>query len=292
MAVLALLTLLRAIPIIFFCMLAAPYTHAQTPPVIKVRSEGTVSVQVVNVPLNEVLAILAKSVPMDIKGDIPSQELVTLGFSNLSLEEALRRIMRGYNYVLVHMDEPARPVLTVMNRTERIPYVEEAPAAVAPPEPAGRPPRPRAPVPPGGRMTSPEQGQDPSAATARRGEIEQARPSAQDGRIGPPGIAGSPAGQPPGVGAFAPGPVVQPRPARQAPAETTGEAPPAQQPPAEPREPTQPQQAEPTVVMTPFGYRTEEPETLPQPAAQAPQPSGTGQPRRYPPGMMPPAQSQ
>ena len=159
MAVLALLTLLRAIPIIVFCMLAAPYTHAQSPPVIKVRSEGTVSMQVVNVPLNEVLAILAKSVPMDIKGaiPIPSQELVTLEFSNLSLEEALRRIMRGYNYVLVHMDGPARPVLTVMTRTERTPYVEAAPATVAPSEPAGGFPRPRASGLPGSRQAVLEQ---------------------------------------------------------------------------------------------------------------------------------------
>jgi hypothetical protein len=265
MAVLALLTLLRAIPIIFFCILVAPYTHAQSPPVIKVRSEGTVSMQVVNVPLNEVLAILAKSVPMDIKGiiPIPSQELVTLEFSNLSLEEALRRIMRGYNYVLVHMDEPARPVLTVMNRTERIPYVEEAPAAVAPSEPVGGLPRPRAFGPPGSRQAVIEQGQDQS-----------------------------PAGLPPGVGAFAPSPLVQPRPARQTPAETTGGVPLAQQAPAEPRQPTQPQQAEPTVVMTPFGYRTEEPEPAPQPAAQTPQQSVAPQPRRFPPGMMPPAQPQ
>lgn len=248
------LTLLRATPIIFFCMLAAPYTHAQSPSVIKVRSEGTVSVQVVNVPLNEVLAILAKNVPMDIKGDISSQELVTLEFSNLSLEEALRRIMRGYNYVLVHRDEPARPVLTVMTRTERTPYVEAAPAAVAPSEPAGGLPRPRAAV--------------------------------------PPGSAGSPAGPPPGVGAFAPSPLVQPRPARQTPAETAGEAPSARQAPVPPRQPTQPQQAEPTVVMTPFGYRTEEPEPAPQAPAQTPQQSVTPQPRRFPPGMMPPTQPQ
>jgi hypothetical protein len=290
MAVLVLLTLLRAIPIIFFCVLAAPYTHAQSPPVIKVRGEGTVSMQVVNVPLNEVLAILAKSVPMDIKGaiPIPSQELVTLEFSNLSLEEALRRIMRGYNYVLVHMDEPARPVLTVMTRTERTAYVEPTPATDAPSEPAGGLPRPRAFGPPGSRQAVIEQGQDQSPPTARRSEIEQPRPSVQDARVGPPGIAGSPAGLPPGVGAFAPSPLVQPRPARQNPAETTGGA----ASPAEPRQPTQPQQAEPTVVMTPFGYRTEEPETAPQPPAQTPQPPDAAQPRRFPPGMMPPVQPQ
>jgi hypothetical protein len=263
-------------------MLVAPYTHAQSPPVIKVRSEGTVSMQVVNVPLNEVLAILAKNVPMDIKGAIPSQELVTLEFSNLSLEEALRRIMRGYNYVLLRMDEPARPVLTVMTRTERTPYVEAAPATVAPSEPPGGLPRPRASASPGSRQAVLEQGQDQSPATARRGEIEQARPSVQDARVGPP----------PGVGAFAPSSRVQPRPALQTPAETAGEAASAQQAPAEPRQPTQPQQAEPTVVMTPFGYRTEEPEPAPLPAAQAPQLPGAAQSRRFPPGMMPPAQPQ
>ena len=292
MAVLALLTLLRTISIIFFCILAAPYTQAQGPPVIKVRSEGTVSMQVVNVPLNEVLSILAKNVPMDIKGAVPSQELVTLEFSNLSLEEALRRIMRGYNYVLLRMDEPSRPVLTVMSRTERTPYVEPAPATVIPSAPAGGPPRPSASVPPVSPQAVAEPGQGRPPATARRGEIEQARPSAQDARVGPPGIAGSAAGLPPGVGTFAPGPVVQPRPARQAPAETAGEAASAQQTPAEPRQPTQPQQAEPTIVMTPFGYRTEEPEPAPQPAAPAPQQPVAPQPRRFPPGMMPPAQPQ
>ena len=284
----------RILAILLLCVLTASHLYAEGAPVIKVKSEGTISVQVVNVPLNQVLLILAKNVPMEIKGTVPSQELLTLEFSNLSLEEALRRIMRGYNYVLVHLDEPSRPVLTVMGRTERTPYAEDAPAAAAPPsEPPAGTARPRGSVPPGIPQASLEQGQEPPRAIGRRPDIGEARPPVPDPRAVPPAALGAPAGAPPGAGTLPPGPLARPGAAPQIPPGPTGESSSSQQTPAGPRQETQAQQAEPSVVMTPFGFRTEEPEPAPQAPVQTQQPPAVPQPtRRFPPGMTAPAAPQ
>ena len=281
----------RILTILLLCVLTASHLCAEGTPVIKVKSEGTISLQVVNVPLNQVLLILAKNVPMEIKGAVPSQELLTLEFSNLSLEEALRRIMRGYNYVLVHMDEPSRPVLTVMSKTERTPYAEDAPAAAAAPsEPPAGTARPRGSVPPGIPQASLEQGQEPPRAIGRRPDIGEARPPVPDPRAVPPAAFGAPAGAPPGAGTLPPGPLVQPRTAPQIP---TGESASSQQAPSAPRQETQTRQAEPTVVMTPFGFRTEEPAPAPQTPAQTQQAPVTPEPtRRFPPGVMAPSPPQ
>ena len=228
----------RIFMILLLCVLTASHLCAEGAPVIKVKSEGTVSMQVVNVPLNEVLLILAKNVPMEVKGTVPSRELLTLEFSNLSLEEALRRIMRGYNYVLVHMDEPSRPVLTVMSKTERTPYTEAAPAAAAAPsEPPAGAARPRGSVPPGSPQASPEQGQEPPRAIGRRGDVGEARPPVPDPRAIPPAALGAPGGAPPGAGAIPPGPIAQPGAAPRIPPGPTGESASSQQAPVTP-EPT------------------------------------------------------
>lgn len=280
----------RIFIVLLLSVLMASHLCAEGAPVIRVKSEGTISMQVVNVPLNEVLLILAKNVPMEIRGTVPSQELLTLDLSNLSLEEALRRIMRGYNYVLVHMDEPSRPVLTVMSRTERTPYAEDAPAtAAAPSEPPAGTARPRGSVPPGIPQASLEQGQEPPRATGRRVNVGEARPPLPDPRAVPPATLGAPVGAPPGAGAMPPGPLAQPGSVPRMPPGASGESASSQQPPAASRQETQSQQAEPTIVMTPFGFRTEEPAPTAPAPSQVQQPSAAPPTPRLPPGMMAPA---
>ncbi len=291
----------RVLMICLLCAFSASHIRAEGAPIIKVKSEASISMQVVNVPLNEVLLILAKNVPMEVKGTVPSGELLTLEFSNLPLEEALRRIMRGYNYVLVHMDEPSRPVLTVMSRTERTPYTEAPPAPAPTPTPAaaapsGAPegvPRPRGSAPPGLTQPPQAQGQEPPQATGRASDTGEIQPPVPDPRAVPPAAFRGPAVTPPGAGAMPQGPVVQPGTAPQIPPEAAGPPVSSQQAPAVSRQETQIQQPEPSVIMTPFGFRTEEAAPASQAPAQVQQPPATPQPtRRFPPGMTTPGQTQ
>ncbi len=275
--------------------LPVSYTHAQGPPVISVRSEGTVSLQVVNVPLNEVLRILAKNVPMEIRGSVSSQELVTLDISNLALEQAVRRIMRGYNYVLVRPDASAKPILTVLSVAQRTPDVPPPQAAGAPPVPAAAtppapvpaaqpapgtiPPRQRGPVLPGRGQPGVQQAQELPPTAAARPEAAQT----QQPQMGPPGTAPMPGAVPPAIpGSPAATGVFPPAIAGTPPSAAPGTSPPA---PGQPGLAGQPQQAglpqqpvqpppEPIRIMTPFGERIVEPETSQAPTGQPPQGGG------------------
>ncbi len=85
----------------------------------QVPGEGRVTLQVADVPLGEVLSILARSVPLEIRGPVPSDVRVTAQFSGVALEDALARMLRGYNYVLLRPEGSTRPLLIVMNKIER-----------------------------------------------------------------------------------------------------------------------------------------------------------------------------
>ncbi len=254
---------------------------------IKVNNERTVSLQVVDVPLNEVLRILAKNVPMEIRGTVVSQERITVQFSNLTLEEALSRIMRGYNYVLVRPDESAKVLLVVMNKIDRT--IQTEPASVAPAPggpvavpagiPAGAPVQSRArpgiqPAPSG----QAQEASSPVVGPAGTGQAGPQRPESQPSLPGSGPAAGSIPplpGMPMGPGALPPGMAA----GQAGPASVAGGIPPGISPPPGPTNPPpggpvtsglqpvphpQPQQPaqqnpEPARVMTPFGERSVEP---------------------------------
>jgi hypothetical protein len=284
---LAFLNVVRCFLIIMLCGLLPVAGHAGEPRDSKTRNEKTVSLQVVDVPLNEVLDILAKSIPMDIRGTVPSHERVTVRFSDLTLEEALSRIMRGYNYVLVRPDESARALLVVMNKIE--PTTRREPASVAT--------VPAAPVPAPGTM--PVQGGQPrpgiqQTPTGQRqgatppvigptatGDVAQPGPGfpvgAPDSSV-PPGPGAAPSDTPPGAnppsspgaGGLPSRPFALPRTSNPPP-EGAGRS--ASQPvlPDQSQEPAQ-SRSEPIKVMTPFGERSNEPtDTGPRIPAQATQ---------------------
>ncbi len=245
--------LLKAIPLLLLIALCWPAPQGTVAGELrgnKTKDERRVTLQVTDVPLNEVLSILAKSVPLEIRGTvIPSQERITAQFSNVTLEEALARIMRGYNYVLVRPEESARPLLVVMNKIERSIQKEPVPARPATPG------------------TAPAGGPIPAASPPRE------TPPAQPGRPapgavpGPPtqgGQAAGPVQQFPGMAGGPPAPLPPGMPGGQAgPASVAGNPPPATPPPAQSQQAGQPQQPaqanpEPSRIMTPFGERVAE----------------------------------
>jgi len=245
------------------------------------RSGRRVTLQVTDVPLSEVLNILAKSVPLELKGSIPSDERITAQFSNATLEEALNRIMRGYNYVLVQSEGSTKPLLVLMNRIERSAQKESAAlvpaggASFPPPVPVpspmpGQDGRPR----PGGPPQSqPGQGQPlpvitPPPMPVTAPPPPDAQPNApvygQPGGIAPfQGMPGGPGMAPPGMAADSSGPGSAPPgsfspPVFIPPQQGSASGMPAPSSPPQVQQPPQQSSPEPARVMTPFGERPAE----------------------------------
>lgn len=85
------------------------------------RGDNIMDITIDNMPLEEVLRELSSIVPFELKGKISSDEIVSTSFKKVSLEEVLKRILRGYNYVLIKSDEK-KPLLMVMGKSERTKY--------------------------------------------------------------------------------------------------------------------------------------------------------------------------
>jgi hypothetical protein len=293
MRALLLLKTVRFLLMIMLCGLLPQGGIASELQDTKVKEEKRVTLQVTDVPLNEVLSILAKNVSLEIRGVVPSRERVTAQFSNLTLEEALSRIMRGYNYVLVWSEESARPLLVVMNKIDR--PVRNEPVSTGPVAAGSVPgsgPLPGPAAVPGAagtqagglRQGSPQapSAQGPEAFPARVGPAEagQAGPPRPDYQPGLPGsvptdgpvarFPGMPVGPgaiPPGMAAGQAGPVsapgsippgIFPPPGATNPPGDGGVSGPQPVPLPQTQQPAGPT-PEPVRVMTPFGERSVEP---------------------------------
>jgi hypothetical protein len=107
------------------------------PPVVTVTAEGLVSVKAYGQPLNELLGFMSARNIFDIRGSIPSGEPITLNFTDLSINQALKKILRGYNYVLLDQSKGQKAVLMVMGKTDWSRPVESA-RPISPPQPSGQ----------------------------------------------------------------------------------------------------------------------------------------------------------
>ncbi len=85
---------------------AEPSNTSPRPLVLSVRGDR-ISVKIDHVSLQEVLAELARQVPLTVYVAGPvAQEPVAMTFRNLPLEEGVKRILEGKQYVLIH-DRPS-----------------------------------------------------------------------------------------------------------------------------------------------------------------------------------------
>ncbi len=86
--------------------------------VIKVTEGRLISADLVDFPLTRVLGDLSQTLPIEIKGRPDANDRLTLHFSGLTLQEALRRIMAGYNYVVIEPGPAGgRLVITILGKT-------------------------------------------------------------------------------------------------------------------------------------------------------------------------------
>jgi hypothetical protein len=171
--------------------------------VIKVTEGGRISADIVDFPLTQLLADLSRNLRIEIKGRPDGNDRLTLHFSHLPLQEALRKIMAGYNYVVIEPGPAGgRLVITILGKaakTVREATVPSLPAAGSPPgagTPAAPPPaqlptdRPVPPPPPNEEQPPIAAANPvPSADTAATAPVTATTAT-------PPGVLPAPADQP------------------------------------------------------------------------------------------------
>lgn len=179
---------------------------------IVVTQDGRISVDVIDARIDAVLAELSKKAPLHVKGRPGGGETLTLHFSGLTVEEALHKIMAGYNYVLFFPPEGRRGTATLTIVSKAV-YGATPPSVPAPPHPADQQAAQR-PSRSGGRiplaspvvpeqaaaLSSPEQAPAPATQTAPPPPVVPlppvpAQPAAQPVVIGQPPAQQQAAGQ-------------------------------------------------------------------------------------------------
>ncbi len=180
--------------------------------VIKVTEGDRISADVVDFPLTQVLADLSQHLPIEIKGRPDGNDRLTLHFSHLTLQEALRKIMTGYNYVVIEPGPAGgRLVITILGKAAKTvreatipsppaagsspvagtPAAANTPAAPPPASPARLPTDRPAPLPP----LNEEQPPIVAANPVPRADTAATAPGTATTAT-PPGVLPAPADQP------------------------------------------------------------------------------------------------
>jgi len=100
---------------------------AELPVGIAVSGSGTISANIKNRPLGEMLRLLSEKHLFEIRGPLPRKALslpVSMEFSDLTLDEVFDKMMRGYNYAFIRDDRSERRVLMVLGEIARVSYQE------------------------------------------------------------------------------------------------------------------------------------------------------------------------
>ena len=141
-------------------LLFAPPSYGAEGFSITQTGKGTINLKADNTPLNEVVRGLGVRCGFDLKGMSPSNERVSMQLSNTSVDETLRKLLRGFNYVLIKAEGSARGSLMVLGKTERVVHTYAPPSAAPVPMSAIPQVSSSAPVP---------AGEQPSVMTAHQG---------------------------------------------------------------------------------------------------------------------------
>jgi hypothetical protein len=95
------------------------YAPASGQDIVTVTPEQKITVNIADLPLRQVLELLSKKVPLEVQGNAALGERLTLHVSELTLQETLKEILTGYNYVLIRPEEQGKLVLVVLGRAEK-----------------------------------------------------------------------------------------------------------------------------------------------------------------------------
>lgn len=96
-----------------------PVTEHAISSAIMVNHQQMISGHLDNLPLDRVLLMMSGKNLFAIKGVLPVGETVSATLVDVSLENALGKILRGYNYVLVKQESDRKPFLMLIGRAVR-----------------------------------------------------------------------------------------------------------------------------------------------------------------------------
>jgi hypothetical protein len=169
---------------VFICLsiAGAPEARAEGESIV-MSQDGRISMDLVDARLDAVLSDLSKKAPLQVKGRPGGSDRLTVHFSGLTLEEALHKLMAGYNYALFLPPKGHKGTATLTIVGKAVPGATVSPAETAaapvssPPaeqQPSARPPRHGAGAPP----ASSEQPAQTTAASAQPAPAAQSAPAA------------------------------------------------------------------------------------------------------------------
>jgi hypothetical protein len=117
-------TFLPFILIILFTFLGHSAIAAVT--MFEIDDQKKINARITNTPLQDVLKDLCSTFNVEIKRMPHTDEMVSLTITEATLDETLKRLLRGYNYVYIQDTEYAKPAIMVFGKTERSKYAEES----------------------------------------------------------------------------------------------------------------------------------------------------------------------
>jgi hypothetical protein len=118
----------------------------------EVDKEGGITSMLTNASLQEVLKNFCSTFKLDLKGATASDETISLTITKGTFDETLKRLMRGYNYVLMQDATSAKLSLMLLGKADRRKYIEGSAGAPAATERVAHAP---AAAPPGQRTLPP-----------------------------------------------------------------------------------------------------------------------------------------
>jgi hypothetical protein len=118
-------------------------TLATEKPVFEIDKGGAITAHATNARLQDLLKNFSTTFNIEVRGTPTTTEPININLSRATFDETLKRLLRGYNYVLIQDDQSKRPAVVILGKAERTKYVDEpspvqqqALAAAAPPPPS------------------------------------------------------------------------------------------------------------------------------------------------------------
>lgn len=122
------------ISVIIFSIIAVGLAHSAEQSTFSVTKDNRIEAHANNLSLNEAVKSLASRFSLEVKGIGLSNEPINLDLSDITLEDLLKRLLRGYNYALVRPENADKGILMILGKADRTKYVDApTPQQAAPP---------------------------------------------------------------------------------------------------------------------------------------------------------------
>jgi hypothetical protein len=104
------------IAVIAFSILAVGLAHSAEQGPFSVTKDNRIEAHANNLALNEAVRSLANKFSLEVKGIGLGNEPINLDLSDITLEDLLKRLLRGYNYALVRPEKADKGILMILGK--------------------------------------------------------------------------------------------------------------------------------------------------------------------------------